>query len=64
MHKIVLNELSYEMIIGLPPFYNRDQTPQQMFAAIAKKDVNFGNKVRLSAEAKDVIVQVLIFLLI
>ena len=49
---------SYEMMIGIPPFYNREQNHNLMFKNIKEKDVNFGSKIKMSEEAKDLIVKV------
>lgn len=46
------------MIIGTPPFYSKDQTQQEMFNSILKKEVDFGYKVKLSLDAKDIILKV------
>ena len=46
------------MMVGLPPFYNRDRNTEKMFAAIQSKEVTFSSKVTLSADAKDFIMQV------
>jgi serum/glucocorticoid-regulated kinase 2 len=54
-----LGILAYEMMVGLPPFYNRDRNTEKMFAAIQSKDVAFSSKVTLSADAKDFILQLL-----
>ncbi len=48
------------MLIGLPPFYNREQNTQKMFNAIKEKDVAFSTKISISAEAKDFILKVYI----
>ena len=47
------------MLIGLPPFYNREQNTQKMFTAIKEKEVAFSTKVMISTEAKDVIIRVI-----
>ena len=47
------------MLVGLPPFYNRDQNTQKMFAAIREKEVNFSSKVVISSDAKDFVLKVL-----
>jgi len=54
-----LGILTYEMMVGLPPFYNRDRNTEKMFAAIQSKEVTFSSKVTLSADAKDFIMQLL-----
>lgn len=54
-----LGILAYEMINGLPPFYNREQNTQKMFNAIKEKEVVFSSKVSLSLEGKDFITQLL-----
>ncbi len=46
------------MLIGLPPFYNREQNTQKMFTAIKEKEVTFPSKVTLTDAAKDFILQV------
>lgn len=46
------------MIIGIPPFYNREQNHHLMFKHIREKDVNFGTKIKMTDEAKDCILKV------
>jgi len=50
------------MMVGLPPFYNRERNTQKMFLAIREKEVGFSSKVVMSNDAKDFILQVIIFL--
>ena len=47
------------MLVGLPPFYNREQNTQKMFNAIKDKDIGFSSKINLSPEAKDFIIRVI-----
>jgi len=54
-----LGILAYEMLVGLPPFYNRERNTEKMFAAIQSKEVTFSAKVTLSADAKDFILRLL-----
>ena len=46
------------MIIGIPPFYNKEQNTQKMFQAIREKEISFGTKVKLSDECKDIVLKV------
>jgi serum/glucocorticoid-regulated kinase 2 len=55
-----LGILIYEMIIGLPPFYNREQNQSLMFKWIREKDVTFASKVPITDDAKDLILSLLI----
>lgn len=43
------------MMIGLPPFYNREGNQDLMFKAIKEKEINFGSRVQISINAKDLI---------
>ena len=52
------------MLIGLPPFYNREQNTHKMFSAIQTKEVVFPSKIALSDEAKSFITQVDLFFLV
>ena len=45
----------YEMMVGLPPFYNREQNQNLMFKHIREKEVVFPQKIDMSPEAKDII---------
>jgi len=54
-----LGILIYEMIIGLPPFYNREQNQALMFKWIREKEVTFNAKIAISEDAKDIILQLL-----
>jgi len=54
-----LGILTFEMMIGVPPFYNRDQDTQEMFRSITRKEVDFGSKIKISAEGKDFIQKLL-----
>mmetsp|Transcript_1392 Transcript_1392/g.1266 ORF Transcript_1392/g.1266 Transcript_1392/m.1266 type:complete len:136 (+) Transcript_1392:487-894(+) len=47
------------MMIGIPPFYNREQNTQKMFQAIRERSINFGTKVPMSENAKDLILKLL-----
>jgi len=54
-----LGILIYEMMIGLPPFYNREQNQNLMFKWIREKDVSFATKIPISDDAKDIILGLL-----
>jgi len=54
-----LGILIFEMMIGIPPFYNREQNTQKMFQAIRERSINFGTKVPMSENAKDLILKLL-----
>jgi len=47
------------MLVGIPPFYNREQNTQKMFNAIRDKEIAFSSKVVISTNAKDFITKVL-----
>ena len=51
--------IRYEMLYGLPPFYNREQNQQLTFRMIREADINFSTKVNVSDAAKTLIVQVI-----
>lgn len=46
------------MLIGIPPFYNKEQNYDLMYLHIREKEVNFGTKIKLSDEVKDIIKKV------
>lgn len=50
--------ISYEMLIGIPPFYNRDQNYDLIYKMIREKEVGFGTKIPISTNAKDLILNV------
>eukprot|EP00919_Chromeraceae_sp_WS-2016_P078582 GHVR01186244.1.p1 GENE.GHVR01186244.1~~GHVR01186244.1.p1 ORF type:complete len:139 (+),score=20.34 GHVR01186244.1:784-1200(+) len=52
-----LGILSYEMMFGLPPFYNKAQS--MMFKLIKDAEVKFSDKVNLSPEGKDFLLKIL-----
>ena len=52
-----LGILVYEMMYGLPPFYNKSQS--LMFKLIKEGEVKFSEKVNLSPEGKDFILKIL-----
>ncbi|KRX06374.1 Protein kinase-like domain [Pseudocohnilembus persalinus] len=52
-----LGALIYEMIYGLPPFYNKNQ--QKMFEMTLSREVRFNNKVQCSQECKNLILKLL-----
>ena len=54
-----LGVLVFEMLVGLPPFYNKDHNTQKMFNAIREKNPNFTSKVTVGEDAKDFIRQVI-----
>jgi len=54
-----LGILVYEMLIGIPPFYNRSQDTRKMLDAIRDKDARFPTKVSVGEDAKDFILQLL-----
>ncbi len=47
------------MIIGVPPFYNRDQDTQEMFRAITRKEIDFGTKIKVTPECRNFIEKVI-----
>ena len=53
-----LGILTYEMMFGLPPFYNKQQN--LMFKMIREADLTFSEKVPLSKEGKDFITRILV----
>jgi len=54
-----LGILAFEMLTGLPPFYNREQNTQKVFNAIREKEIVFPAKVNISADGKDFITKLL-----
>jgi len=54
-----LGVLTFEMVLGLPPFYTKDQNQHVIFKLIKEKEVGFGTKVALSDEIKDFILKLL-----
>lgn len=46
------------MIIGIPPFYNRDQNYELIYKMIKEKEVGFGTKIPITTNAKDIILNV------
>lgn len=52
-----LGILTFEMMNGLPPFYNKSQS--LMFKLIKEGEVKFSEKVKLTPEAQDFILKVL-----
>ena len=52
-----LGVLTYEMMHGLPPFYNKSQS--LMFKLIKEGQLKFSEKVKLSPEAQDFLVKIL-----
>ena len=48
--------ISYEMLYGIPPFYNQNQN--MMFQLIKDSEVRFPQKPETSLEAKDIISKV------
>ena len=52
-----LGILVYEMMHGLPPFYNKSQS--LMFKLIKESDIKFSEKVKLTLEAQDFLVRIL-----
>jgi len=52
-----LGILVYEMMHGLPPFYNKSQS--LMFKMIKETEVKFSEKVSISVEAKDFLIKML-----
>lgn len=53
-----LGILTYEMMYGLPPFYNKNQTI--MFKLIKEGELRFPEKPEVSKEAKDLITKLLV----
>ncbi len=47
---------SYEMLVGIPPFYSQNQ--DKMFLKIKKKPVVFPEKAQLTVECKDILLKV------
>lgn len=54
-----LGILAFEMMTGLPPFYNREQNTQKVFNSIREKEVVFPAKINISADGKDFILKLL-----
>jgi len=52
-----LGILTFEMMHGLPPFYNESQS--LMFKMIKETEIRFLEKVSISAEAKDFLIKIL-----
>lgn len=52
-----LGILTYEMMHGLPPFYNESQAT--MFKMIKEREVKFSEKVNTTPEAKDFLLKIL-----
>ena len=52
-----LGILAYEMMFGLPPFYNKSQST--MFKLIKEGELKFSEKVSLSPEGKDFLTKIL-----
>lgn len=52
-----LGVLVYEMLYGMPPFYNRNQN--MMFQLISESEVRFPPNPQISPEAKDLIIGLL-----
>jgi len=50
--------LLYEMMVGIPPFYNQNQS--LMFQLIRDSEVKFPSRPPLSDEAKDIIKKLLV----
>jgi hypothetical protein len=46
------------MIIGIPPFYNRDQNYELIYKMIKEKEIGFGTKIPITTNAKDIILNV------
>jgi len=45
----------YELIMGLPPFHDRDRRMNQIISNIMHKEVHFSTKVEVSEDAQDII---------
>ncbi len=45
----------YELIVGIPPFYDRDRRMNQIISNIMDKEVQFNGKVEVSEDAQDLI---------
>ncbi len=54
-----LGILAFEMMTGLPPFYNREQNTQKVFNSIREKEIVFPTKVNISPDGKDFILKVM-----
>ena len=53
-------KLSYEMLIGVPPFYDRNQNYDIVYQMIRENDVAFGTRIQISDDGKDIIRKVTI----
>ena len=53
-----LGILTYEMMHGLPPFYNKSQS--LMFKLIKEGDLKFSEKTKISPQAQDFLTRVLV----
>lgn len=53
-----MNEIRFEMLVGLPPFYNKNANT--MFQWIVTVNPKFPSALTISGEAKDLILKVLI----
>lgn len=50
---ILILLISYEMLVGIPPFYSKNQ--HTMLCQIIKEKFKFPNGIKISAEARDLI---------
>ena len=53
-----LGVIIYEMIVGIPPFYHENQ--KKLFENILNKEVRFPTTIKISDEAKDIIIKLLV----
>jgi serum/glucocorticoid-regulated kinase 2 len=51
--------LIYEMLCGIPPFYN--ENPETMYELIKLAELRFPKKIKISSDAQDIIIKVRIF---
>jgi serum/glucocorticoid-regulated kinase 2 len=49
----------YEMLCGIPPFYN--ENTDRMYELIKLAELRFPKKIRISNEAQDIITKVIFF---
>lgn len=56
---------SFELLVGLPPFYlkNGNQNPELIFKNIKDKEIAFPSAVKMSENVKDLISRVIVILI-
>lgn len=59
MYFIIINIIiySYEMLCGIPPFYNENL--ERMYELIRLSELRFPKKIKLSTDAQDIIIKVI-----